>query len=149
MAPQVNLTVTEGILKGKTFRFDGHTLCTVGRSDDCFLHLPNNYAHCTVSRHHCHLDIDPPVIRVRDLGSLNGTFVNGRNIGHRGKRLTPEQASFVGWPELTLKDGDELRVGDTVLRIGIVPRAGSVSHPEDPASCPRSASFDQEWAMSC
>ncbi|KYC36281.1 hypothetical protein WA1_52005 [Scytonema hofmannii PCC 7110] len=42
------------------------------------------------SRYHCLLDINPPDIRVRDFGSRNGTYVNGKKIGQR----QPKQAEF-------------------------------------------------------
>jgi serine/threonine-protein kinase len=48
---------------------------TVGRASDCLIRLPSDLEYCIVSRHHCLLDIAPPEVRVRDLGSLNGTFV--------------------------------------------------------------------------
>ena len=39
-------------------------------------------------RRHCLLDINPPDIRVRDFGSLNGTYVNGTMIGQREQDLS-------------------------------------------------------------
>ena len=59
------------------------------------------------------------MIRVHDLGSKNGTFVNGENIGQRGHGLSPEAAAYLDMPERTLGDGDELRVGGTVFRVGV------------------------------
>jgi pSer/pThr/pTyr-binding forkhead associated (FHA) protein len=41
-----------------------------------------------ISRYHCLLDINSPDIRVRDLGSLNGTIVNGKKIGQRQRNQT-------------------------------------------------------------
>jgi pSer/pThr/pTyr-binding forkhead associated (FHA) protein len=71
-----------------------------------------------VSRRHCLLEIDPPSVRVRDIGSRNGTFINGEMIGQRPE----EEAEGVGgpiFPERELTNGDELRVGDTVFRVSI------------------------------
>lgn len=64
-----------------------------------------------MSRRHCLLDIDPPFVGVRDLSSLNGTYVNGRNIGQREKR-TP-----LG--EIELHDGDRLIVGNSQFLIEV------------------------------
>jgi pSer/pThr/pTyr-binding forkhead associated (FHA) protein len=114
-SPSVTLSCTEGGLRGKQFRFDQPILCTIGRSRDCCLQLPGDWAHMTVSRRHCLLEIDPPAVRVRDLGSMNGTFVNGTLVGHRDP---------LGWSEESetlLHDGDELRVGNTAFVVHIAP----------------------------
>ncbi|MGE5193231.1 MAG: FHA domain-containing protein [Deltaproteobacteria bacterium] len=64
----------------------------IGRAEDCQLQITNRF----VSRHHCEVIVDERdhLVRVRDLGSQNGTFVNE----------TPVE-------ECELKDGDKLRVG--------------------------------------
>ena len=78
-------TVTLTVLRGQTGRgeyvFDERSTCLIGRGEDCDPRLPSDDAHRSVSRHHCLLDINPPDVRVRDLGSRNGTFVNGLKIG--------------------------------------------------------------------
>jgi serine/threonine protein kinase len=53
------------------------------------------------------------------LGSLNGTYVNGRKYGGRPKHETPEQGAKRHYPELHLKDGDEINVGQTVLTVHV------------------------------
>jgi hypothetical protein len=49
----------------------------VGREEDCHLRPDSEF----VSRHHCVILLDDYTLRVRDLGSRNGTFVNGRRLG--------------------------------------------------------------------
>lgn len=49
----------------------------IGREEDCSLRPDSEF----VSRHHCVLLLDDYTLRIRDLGSKNGTFVNGRRIG--------------------------------------------------------------------
>jgi predicted component of type VI protein secretion system len=49
----------------------------IGREEDCHLRPESEF----VSRHHCVLLLDDYTLRIRDLGSKNGTFVNGRRIG--------------------------------------------------------------------
>lgn len=53
----------------------GRTLI-VGRTDDCDLPI----ADPTVSRRHCELDLTDSGLRLRDVGSTNGTFVDGRRV---------------------------------------------------------------------
>jgi FOG: FHA domain len=48
----------------------------IGREEDCHLR-PNSD---TVSRHHCVFTVDEFAVRLRDLGSTNGTLVNGERI---------------------------------------------------------------------
>jgi adenylate cyclase len=61
-------TLSVEILPGRTF--------VVGRTDDCDLPL----ADPTVSRRHAELDITDSGLRLQDLGSTNGTFVDGRRV---------------------------------------------------------------------
>jgi predicted component of type VI protein secretion system len=72
----------------------------IGREQDCHLR-PNSEL---VSRHHCALWVDDFSVRVRDLGSTNGTYVNNQRV--RG--------------ELVLGAGDHIRVGklDFELLVG-------------------------------
>jgi hypothetical protein len=110
--------------------FDERSTCLIGRGEDCEPRLANDEDHKSVSRHHCLLDINPPDVRVRDLGSRNGTFVNGVNIGRREAHHTPEQGRALSFPERDLVDGDELRLGKSVaFRIAV-----SAPPPPDPAT---------------
>lgn len=119
MPPHVTLRVTQGKLAGKEYPFEERTTCLIGRSKDCLVRVPGDLEHRKISRHHCLLDINPPDVRVRDFGSLNGTFVNGRRIGRRKKGQTPEEAAQEKLPEYDLKDGDEIQLGNTVFRVAI------------------------------
>ncbi len=83
MGAEVTLQVIEGPLKGQQFLFGERMTCIVGRGPDCYkIRIPESEE--GVSRHHCLLDINPPDIRIRDFGSLNGTYVNDQKIGQRG-----------------------------------------------------------------
>ncbi|MET9375179.1 protein kinase [Streptomyces sp. NPDC002992] len=115
----VTLTLVEGRLTPDRYVFDERTTCVVGRGKDCALRLPSDEHHDTVSRHHCLLDINPPDIRVRDFGSLNGTYVNGKRIGRREEHQTPQEGAATPFPEHDLADGDEIRIGETVFRVGV------------------------------
>lgn len=48
----------------------------IGRQDDCQIRI----AAASVSRHHCEVVAGGSGVRVRDLGSSNGTFVNGQKV---------------------------------------------------------------------
>ncbi len=115
MPARVTLTVQRGPLAGKTFVFAERTTCVIGRGEDCRLRLPDDPDHRKVSRHHCLLDVNPPDACLRDLGSLNGTYVNGRKIGQRPRHGS---AAFAG-VEHDLVDGDEITVGGTTLRVTV------------------------------
>ncbi|GAA2069765.1 hypothetical protein GCM10009801_19880 [Streptomyces albiaxialis] len=131
MTPQatVTLTVVRGGLEPGEHVFGERTTRVLGRSPDCSPRVPDDARHRTVSRHHCLLDINPPDIRVRDFGSLNGTYVNGEKIGQRRRGLTPEEAAGETYPEHDLADGDEIRLGATVLRVAISRQPAPVSPP--------------------
>lgn len=119
MKASVTLEVTQGALRDRRFVFDERSTCIVGRAVDCSPRVPDDSDHRTISRHHCLLDINPPDIRVRDFGSLNGTYVNGVKIGQREAGQAPEEADHRNFPEYDLRTGDEIALGGTVLRVHI------------------------------
>lgn len=96
---QVNLRVLAGPYKGRVFTFDQHDTFMIGRTSDAHLSLPDDRF---FSRHHCLLEIDPPRCFLRDLGSTNGTFVNGLRVG-----------------EAFLKHGDQIQGGESVLFVEV------------------------------
>ena len=126
---RVTLTVAQDELPDKEFVFDEPAECIIGRAADCDIQIPTDGEHGDVSRHHCVVEIHPPHAQVRDLGSLNGTFVNGRSIGRRPAN-EPTEASGL-WPSAAhaLQDGDELRVGRTVFRVHVATAGLEVGRP--------------------
>jgi pSer/pThr/pTyr-binding forkhead associated (FHA) protein len=99
----VKLVLEKGAHKGQTFR-----LCTketiVGRRRGCNLRIPSQ----SVSRRHCRLIFDNDYLTVEDLGSVNGTLVNGKlvakpTIVHPGARLTVGSITFLVQYQLTPK----------------------------------------------
>jgi eukaryotic-like serine/threonine-protein kinase len=96
---RVTLHVVAGPQTGRDFTFDQHETFMIGRSEDAHFCLPHDRF---FSRHHCILEIAPPQCFLRDLGSTNGTFVNGIRV---------ETAH--------LKHGDRIQGGETVLEIGV------------------------------
>ena len=105
--PRVVLHVTEGPQSGERFEFTDHQTCIIGRSREAHIRLSDNRQ---FSRFHCRLEVKPPSIVVVDLGSTNGTRVNGERV---------ETA--------LLSDGDIVSVGDTEFRVLVeIPAAESV-----------------------
>src|SRR5678816_4196711 len=127
MPARVCLDVVAGPIQGKHFEFDGHDTFLFGRSPDCHAELAPDDA--TASRHHFLLEVNPPAARLRDLGSLNGTYVNGQKHGGREKHLTPEQAAEKPWLQVDLRDGDLIRVGATVINVRIDGATALVAPP--------------------
>lgn len=64
----------------------------IGREEDCHLRPESEF----VSRHHCVLLLDDYTLRIRDLGSKNGTFVNGRRIGSSETILLHDDMISIG-----------------------------------------------------
>ena len=116
---RITLTVVVGDLPEKEYVFEEAARCIIGRAEDCDIQVAANYECVVVSRHHCCLEIEPPAIRVYDLGSRNGTYVNGGKIGQRPRHLSPEEVDLREFSVHELKDGDELGVVNTVFRVGI------------------------------
>lgn len=143
MDSSVTLLFTSGPLAGRRFVFDEPATCLIGRSRDCTISLPSEHALLDVSRHHCVLEIARPSVQVRDLGSLNGTYVNGRKIGQRGACLAPAGVEANHQPTVALIDGDEVRLGEhTAFRVCV-----AVPKGEDSARTLRHSSGELHFEM--
>jgi serine/threonine protein kinase len=117
MPGRVTLLVTAGPIQGRRFEFTEHDTFLFGRSPDC--HAQLSPRDTSASRHHFLLEVNPPSARLRDLGSLNGTHVNGTRHGGRARHETPGQAARRAQPQVDLKDGDRIRVGATILTLAV------------------------------
>jgi len=117
MPGTVSLVVTAGPIRGQRFDFPGHDTFLFGRAPDCHARLAASDT--SASRHHFLLEVNPPLARLRDLGSLNGTHVNGVRHGGRRGTESPEEAATRDRADVDLRDGDEIRVGATVIRVGV------------------------------
>jgi pSer/pThr/pTyr-binding forkhead associated (FHA) protein len=103
--PIAQLIDTDGVAYGITER------CVVGRSDDCDIQLVSE----KVSRHHARFSTDVSGTCVEDLGSSNGTRVNGALITQRtvlsdGDQVTIDQFTFT----VTLPATEDVTVRDAV-----------------------------------
>jgi pSer/pThr/pTyr-binding forkhead associated (FHA) protein len=93
----VNLVLFKKSGESKNFTLPS-AVTVVGRRQDCDLCVPL----MVVSRRHCELNQDQGQLRLRDLGSRNGTFVNGRRV-----------------EETQLNPGDEIQIGPVKFGVQI------------------------------
>jgi pSer/pThr/pTyr-binding forkhead associated (FHA) protein len=127
MSSRVTLTAVSGPLRGREFVFTGRARGVIGRSRDCLLPLTGDDPDLTVSRHHCLLDVDPPAARIRDLGSRNGTYVNGERLGRGATDAPAGEGVADESPARVLRDGDVIRMGKSLFFITV-----SEDSPDDP-----------------
>jgi serine/threonine-protein kinase len=148
MSARVTLRVTRGKLQGKEFVFDEWATCLIGREPNCGIELPSDADHRFVSRHHCLLEINPPDVRIRNLGR-NGTIVNGVKIGRRAEDVLAgkNESACV---ERALRDGDEIELGQTVLRVEVLCTPFcSVCGVEVPEAAPAAAAGARVCCAAC
>ena len=103
MSYKVVLKFTKGTWLGREIIVDEKICKSVGRGDISNITLPDEDK---VSRLHCLLDINPPSITVKDLGSTNGTYLNDVLIGK--KSSDPSGVHTACFPVNT---GDRLGLG--------------------------------------
>ena len=75
-----------------------NTVSVIGRGEECELQIPL----LNVSRRHCELRLDQSVIRIKDLASSNGTYLNNQRIS-----------------EGELAAGDRLSIGPIVFTVQV------------------------------
>jgi hypothetical protein len=132
MSGEVVLTVTTENVQEKTFVFNSHETFLFGRVNDCHICLPEDPQ---VSRHHFLMEVNPPQVCIRDLGSRNGTYINKQKYGGRARDETPEEGARHQYPQVELHNGDEVRVGQTVLRVQVQEAVGDSSHYSKAIRC--------------
>jgi serine/threonine-protein kinase len=112
----LTLRVLNGAAAGTTHELGGPGAVLIGRSARCGLVLPSGEAaDLRVSHTHALVEFDPPVCRVFDLHSRNGTKVNGVTVS-AGE----------------LKGGDVLTVGATQIRLELQEEVPAEDSFEDP-----------------
>jgi predicted component of type VI protein secretion system len=125
---EVELRVLEGRQQGKAIPLHVRQFL-IGREQDCHLR-PNSDL---VSRHHCVFTLDDFALRLRDLGSTNGTFVNGQRIQGQVV-LKPGDHVSVGKLSFEIVVKEPAQVATAVAAKGGGPAAAASSAPpHDPA----------------
>ena len=84
-------------------------ITVIGRRHDCDLCIPLT----PVSRKHCQLSQNKETLKIRDLDSRNGTFLNGKRID-----------------EETLKAGDYIKIGPLTFLLQIDGEPKEIVPPE-------------------
>ena len=95
--PQITITVLAGPEQGHIFKIARPTT-TMGRSNTCEVMITDPL----VSRQHCQIILGMGGINLRDLGSTNGTFLNGTRV-----------------TESPLRNQDVISLGGTRLRFAV------------------------------
>jgi hypothetical protein len=115
VAVKVIIDVTSATRKKRVFSYEDHDTFVVGRMNDCHVCIEDDGY---LSRQHFILEVNPPNARLQDLGSLNGTYVNGKKYGGRDITESPEEAKAkYKFPWIDLKNGDVIKTGDTQFNI--------------------------------
>jgi serine/threonine-protein kinase len=103
----VILRVTEGPHQGTSYVFGRHDTFVVGRSSLVQFPVPDDKF---LSRDHFLIEFNPPICYLKDMGSTNGTKLNGQRI-EGGARL---------------KDGDVISAGKSAFEIVVEDTWGDI-----------------------
>jgi pSer/pThr/pTyr-binding forkhead associated (FHA) protein len=85
-----------GKYQGGEFPLPANTEIIVGRSSDLDMVLVEDM----VSRRHAKISVNGDTVTIQDLGSTNGTFVNGERV-----------------ERMTLTDGDRVLIGTSIIKL--------------------------------
>jgi len=105
---EVKLVVFKKSEAGKTFALPSR-VTVVGRRSSCDLQVPLP----AVSRKHCQISHVDGQLKIRDLGSRNGTYLNGERIS-----------------EAVIKAGDSVRIGPLTFVFQVDGKPETVTAPE-------------------
>lgn len=130
---RVVMDVTAGPRAGESFVFDRHKVVLMGRSDRCGEYCLGDDT--TAGRTHLILEVNPPVCRIRDLGSKNHTYINGNQVA--AGEVTDGDIIGIGATRLVVRieeseveqvlEGEDEFLGDG---IGTADRAAGVDSDE-------------------
>ena len=104
----VNLVLLKKNNSQKAFSLSS-SITVIGRRHDCDLRIPL----MSISRRHCQFNRDEGVLKIRDLGSRNGTYVNGKRID-----------------EAVIRAGDYIEVGPLKFVLQIDGEPKDIAEPE-------------------
>ena len=106
----VNLVLFKKNGSQKAFALPSN-VTVIGRRHDCDLCIPL----MPVSRRHCQLSLNNESLTIRDLGSRNGTYLNGKRID-----------------EATVQPGDYIKIGPLTFALQIDGQPKEIVPPEHP-----------------
>jgi pSer/pThr/pTyr-binding forkhead associated (FHA) protein len=119
-------TVAGGLLSAQVIPVPQGKL-VIGREEDCQVRLESEF----VSRYHCVLLLDDFTLRIRDLGSKNGTFVNGHRIG----------AAQI------LLHGDMVSIGETTFQVELIQATIETESAVSPSALETTGLFNTATVM--
>ena len=143
MATTLRLTVLTGPHKGTRFCTRGLDACLVGRAPECAIRFCGESRDLCISRYHCQLLLDAASVRVQDMDSANGTYINGHRVGEKPAPLGTLPPASVA------EDGDILTIGGTSLRVNIMDCAVEFTEPGDHDACPECAKVKKDCPIAC
>jgi pSer/pThr/pTyr-binding forkhead associated (FHA) protein len=100
-----------GKYQGGEFPLPADTEVVVGRSSDLDMVLVEDM----VSRRHAKITVNGDTVTIQDLGSTNGTFVNGERI-----------------ERMTLSDGDRVLIGTSIIKLVTTDAPAQPQAPKKP-----------------
>ena len=106
----IKLVVASGKSAGRAISIKRNRLL-IGRAEECDVRPLSE----DVSRRHCEVLVGPAEAWIQDLGSRNGSFVNGARITEKTR----------------LKDGDIIRVGALELKVSCTDPAAKAGSEDD------------------
>ncbi|MDR0534578.1 MAG: FHA domain-containing protein [Verrucomicrobiales bacterium] len=119
---QYDITFTVENTSFKNFEFVlKKTDTLVGRKDDCDVILPDG----SVSGHHCRIIHDEHCIRVIDLGSTNGTSINGQLISNQ--LLQPGDKFLIGSVSLNMQLKLQRKISEPPKAVHAAPPVSGVT----------------------
>jgi pSer/pThr/pTyr-binding forkhead associated (FHA) protein len=145
--PHLEFTIEGAATRPKLELGDGEA--SIGRSSECSLVLPSG----SVSRRHARVVRQGPNYAIEDLGSSNGTFVNGERT--EGLRVLKDQdevklgsivGRFVKPPEPAV-DATVAFGSDVAATLMAPPKAPPPSAPPKPETLPPTRSLPSSAAM--
>ncbi len=119
---EVVLQFLEGENEGVEIRVNAPREMTMGRSEECDIFLSEK----KISRKHSILSVTKDYVRLSDLQSTNGTFVNSKKI-----------------TESILQDQDKFRLGNSLIQVSIVRGEPKAVEPE-PEPAPEDEEIPEE-----
>ena len=87
------------------------SITVIGRRHDCDLRIPL----MPVSRRHCQLSLNNETLNIRDLGSRNGTYLNGKRVD-----------------KATVQPGDYIKIGPLTFALQINGQPKEIVPPKHP-----------------
>jgi pSer/pThr/pTyr-binding forkhead associated (FHA) protein len=119
MFERVILKAMNGEGKGREFILENEMDYVLGRALDCSCVVEDPYR--LVSRRHCRIDVRAPLVHIQDLGSRNGTQINGKNIGRTTNGKWFEEFMHEEYEEYPLNDGDILQIAGYEFQVKLEP----------------------------